>query len=33
MSPTPARVLLVDDEPGVRFGVRDYLEFHGFRVD
>ncbi len=33
MSPMPARVLLVDDEPGVRFGVRDFLELHGFCVD
>ena len=27
-----ARVLLVDDEAGVRFGVRDFLETHGFEV-
>ncbi len=26
------RVLLVDDEPAVRFGVRDFLESHGFDV-
>ncbi|MEX2219044.1 MAG: sigma-54 dependent transcriptional regulator [Phycisphaerales bacterium] len=30
---TKHRVLLIDDEPGVRFGVRDYLESHGFEVD
>jgi DNA-binding NtrC family response regulator len=28
-----ARVLLVDDEPSVRFGVREFLETHGFTVD
>ena len=26
------RILLVDDEAGIRFGVRDYLESHGFEV-
>lgn len=26
------RVLLVDDDAGIRFGVRDYLESHGFDV-
>jgi DNA-binding NtrC family response regulator len=30
---TRPRILVVDDESGVRFGVRDYLEQHGFRVD
>ncbi len=33
MKAPPARVLLVDDEPGVRFGVRDFLESRGFNVD
>ncbi|MDH5803962.1 MAG: sigma-54 dependent transcriptional regulator [Gemmatimonadota bacterium] len=27
------KVLLVDDEPGVRFGIRDFLESHGFEVE
>jgi DNA-binding NtrC family response regulator len=27
------RILVVDDEPGVRFGVRDFLELHGFEID
>jgi DNA-binding NtrC family response regulator len=26
------RVLIVDDEPGVRFGLRDFLEAHGYEV-
>jgi len=30
--PNP-RLLIVDDEDGIRFGVRDYLESHGFDVD
>jgi DNA-binding response OmpR family regulator len=25
-------ILLVDDDAGIRFGVRDYLESHGFEV-
>jgi len=29
----PNRILLVDDEPGVRFGMRDFLEAEGFDVD
>ncbi len=33
MKAPPARVLLVDDEAGVRFGVRDFLESRGFVVD
>ena len=33
MKAPPARVLLVDDDPGVRFGVRDFLESRGFVVD
>ena len=33
MSAFAARVLVVDDEPGVRFGVRDFLEIRGFLVD
>ncbi len=28
-----ARILIVDDEPGIRFGVRDFLESEGFEVD
>lgn len=28
-----SRVLLIDDEPVVRFGLRDFLESHGFAVD
>ncbi len=27
------RVLIVDDEPGIRFGLRDYLETKGFEVE
>jgi DNA-binding NtrC family response regulator len=27
------RVLITDDEPAIRFGVRDFLEQHGFAVD
>ena len=27
------RVLVVDDEPGVRFGLREFLEAKGFEVD
>ena len=30
---TPSTVLIVDDEPSVRFGVRDFLESHGFTVE
>jgi DNA-binding NtrC family response regulator len=26
------RILVVDDEPGVRFGIRDFLEAHGYEV-
>jgi DNA-binding NtrC family response regulator len=29
----PTRVLLVDDEPGPRFGVRRFLKSHGFEVE
>src|SRR5215207_362652 len=32
MPPLRSRVLLVDDDPGVRFGVRDYLETAGYQV-
>ncbi|HEX9894276.1 MAG TPA: sigma-54 dependent transcriptional regulator [Gemmatimonadales bacterium] len=32
MSSTRQRVLLVDDEPSIRFAVRDFLETHGFEV-
>ncbi len=28
-----AKILIVDDEPGIRFGVRDFLENEGFEVD
>ena len=27
------RILVIDDEPGLRFGVRDFLEMHGYRID
>src|SRR5438034_4215638 len=27
------RILVIDDEPGLRFGVRDFLELHGFEID
>jgi DNA-binding NtrC family response regulator len=27
------RVLVVDDEPSIRFGIREYLESHGFALD
>ena len=27
------RILIVDDEPGIRFGVRDFLESEGFEAD
>ena len=27
------KVLVVDDEPGVRFGIRDFLEQHGYEVE
>ena len=30
---TRARILVVDDEEGIRFGVRSFLETHGFHVD
>ncbi len=26
------RVLVIDDEPAIRFGIRDFLEVHGFEV-
>ena len=26
------RVLVIDDEPAIRFGIRDFLEAHGFEV-
>src|SRR5215475_12898247 len=28
-----SKVLIVDDEPGVRFGIREFLETHGYKVD
>src|SRR5262245_27625686 len=28
-----SKVLIVDDEPGVRFGIRDFLETRGYKVD
>src|SRR6476660_9189881 len=27
------RILVIDDEPGLRFGVRDFLELHGYQID
>ena len=27
------RILIVDDEAAIRFGIRDFLESHGYRVD
>ena len=27
------RILVVDDEPGLRFGIRDFLELHGYEID
>ena len=27
------KILIVDDEPGLRFGVRDFLELQGFEID
>ncbi|HEY6121688.1 MAG TPA: sigma-54 dependent transcriptional regulator [Pyrinomonadaceae bacterium] len=27
------RILVVDDEPGVRFGIREFLEFHGYEIE
>ncbi|MEY2689509.1 MAG: hypothetical protein RL375_3708 [Pseudomonadota bacterium] len=33
MNVAPARVLLIDDDAGVRFGVHDFLETRGFVVD
>src|SRR6266849_3055070 len=27
------RILVVDDEPGLRFGIRDFLELQGYDVD
>jgi DNA-binding NtrC family response regulator len=27
------RILVVDDEPGVRFGIRDFLELQGFEIE
>jgi DNA-binding NtrC family response regulator len=27
------RILIVDDEPGLRFGIRDFLELQGYEVD
>jgi DNA-binding response OmpR family regulator len=31
-APSPARLLLVDDEPGLRTAVQTYLEDEGFQV-
>jgi DNA-binding NtrC family response regulator len=28
-----SKVLIVDDEPGVRFGIREFLETHGYKAD
>jgi DNA-binding NtrC family response regulator len=30
---TRKRILVIDDEPAVRFGLRDFLEAHGYAVD
>ena len=27
------KVLVIDDESGVRFGIRDFLEQHGYEID
>ena len=27
------KVLVVDDESGVRFGIRDFLEQHGYEIE
>ena len=27
------KILVVDDEGGIRFGIRDFLEAHGYEVD
>jgi len=27
------RILIVDDEPGVRFGIRDFLELQGYEIE
>src|SRR5215475_3063775 len=27
------RILIIDDEPAVRFGIRDFLELHGYEVE
>jgi DNA-binding NtrC family response regulator len=27
------RILIVDDEPAVRFGIREFLELHGYEID
>jgi DNA-binding NtrC family response regulator len=27
------RILVIDDEPGVRFGIRDYLELQGYQIE
>jgi DNA-binding NtrC family response regulator len=27
------RILIVDDDPGVRFAMRDFLELHGYRIE
>jgi DNA-binding response OmpR family regulator len=26
------RILIVDDEPAVRFGIREFLELHGYQI-
>ena len=33
MTPAGARILMVDDDPGIRDVVSDFLGKHGFRVD
>ena len=27
------RILIVDDEPSVRFGIRDFLELQGYEIE
>jgi DNA-binding NtrC family response regulator len=33
VSSLSGRVLVIDDEPAARFGIRDFLESHGYEVD
>src|ERR1700682_2372863 len=27
------RILIVDDEPAIRFGIREFLELHGYQIE